>query len=285
MSFHDASSTDHGRTKNQEIVLRKQCPKHEPLCPTPLHHQHSYHDCNRKHKKGDEYILYRNPRIQPFVEFIHETLNFLPCKLHLSAKHCCEYHFDILPEGVMAIVIAVEANLIRVYHLVIIFSSNHLNRASITLCLFLCHILRNHFILQAILQRSRTRDPRTKLQNIPIISFQFISITRNIRTGTHETHIANQHIPKLRQLINFIMAKLRTKRSDSAITRHRYRRTIMTHHHRAELMALKQFSPLAHSLLNKESRATRHLLMNKKSHQREYPPYQEQSKKGCYNIK
>lgn len=239
MPFPMTCSTNHGRTKNQEIVLRKQCPKHEPLCPTPLHHQHSYHDCNRKHKKGDEYILYRNPRIQPFVEFIHETLNFLPSKLHLSAKHCCEYHFDILPEGVMAIVIAVEANLIRVYHLVIILSSYFLHRASIPFCLFLCHILRNHFILQAILQRSRSRDTWSKLQNIPIISFQFISITRNIRTGTHETHIANQHIPKLRQLINFIMAKLRTKRSDSAITRHRYRRTIMTHHHRAELMALK----------------------------------------------
>ena len=36
-----------------------------------------------------------------------EALYFLPSKLHLSTQHGSEYHFDILPEGVMAVVIAV----------------------------------------------------------------------------------------------------------------------------------------------------------------------------------
>lgn len=76
MPFPMTCSTNHGKAKHQEVIFRKQSPKHEPLRPTPFHHQHPNHDCNRKHKKGDEHILHRNPRIQPFVEFIHETLNF-----------------------------------------------------------------------------------------------------------------------------------------------------------------------------------------------------------------
>ena len=76
MPFPMTCSTNHSRAKYQEVIFRKQSPKHEPLCPTPLHPQHSNHDCNRKHKKGDKHILHRNPRIQPFVNFIHKALNF-----------------------------------------------------------------------------------------------------------------------------------------------------------------------------------------------------------------
>jgi len=53
-------------------------------------------------------------------------LNHLPRILHFLSKHGTEYHLYVLDKGIMAIIIAVQANLIRVNDMIIIPNSQFL---------------------------------------------------------------------------------------------------------------------------------------------------------------
>ena len=55
--------------------------------------------------------------------------------------------FKIINERIIAIIIAVQSNLVRVYHRIVVFHGDFLHRTSITRSLLLSYILRNHFIL------------------------------------------------------------------------------------------------------------------------------------------
>ena len=101
MPFPMTRSTNHSRTKHQEIIFRKQTLKHEPLRPVPFHHQHPNHDCNRKHKKGDKHILHRNPRIQPFINFIHfeysSDIDYYLFSIYLDSSQHLQYPIRTVP--------------------------------------------------------------------------------------------------------------------------------------------------------------------------------------------
>lgn len=146
-------------------------------------------------------------------------LHLFPRKLHPKVQHCRENHLDILDERIVPVIIAVKPHLIRINYSIIVFSSNLLHWARITLSLLLRHILGNHLIFESIFQCRRTSNARTKLQHIPIRPDQLVSIPQNIRPRPHKTHIPDKHIPQPRQLIQFIVTQLRPKRSNSRITR------------------------------------------------------------------
>ena len=52
-----------------------------------------------------------------------------PRIFHLLPEHCTKYHLDILDEGVVVVVVAVQAHLIGIDDRIIIFYRNLLHRA------------------------------------------------------------------------------------------------------------------------------------------------------------
>ena len=84
----------------------------------------------------------------------------------------------------MPIVITVQSDLVRIDYSIIIFGCYYLHRAIIALRLAFCHIFRNHFIFQSILESCGACDARAKFQHIPVFANQFVSISRNIWTRT-----------------------------------------------------------------------------------------------------
>ena len=61
----------------------------------------------------------KTPEIQTST-FLHQTSNYLPCILHFLPQHCAENHLYILDEGVVTVIVAVQAHFIRINHVVII---------------------------------------------------------------------------------------------------------------------------------------------------------------------
>ena len=96
-------------------------------------------------------------------------LELLPSKFNLPAKDSREDHLDVLDETIVAVVVAVQANLVRIDDRVIVLRGNLLHWSSVALSFLLRHILADHLVLQAVLQRCGTRNSRSQLQHIPII--------------------------------------------------------------------------------------------------------------------
>ena len=110
----------------------------------------------------------------------------------------------------MPVIVAIQPHLIRINHVVIIPYRQFLITHALYLILWKTSALRHqpsyicqHLVFQSILQCSWPCDTWAKLQYIPIIPHEFIRIPRHIWTRPHETHIANQHIPQPRQLVQF----------------------------------------------------------------------------------
>lgn len=59
----------------------------------------------------------------------------LPCILHLLSEHSTQYHLDVLQEGIMPIIIAVQSHLVWVNHIVVVLHGNLLHGSGITRCL------------------------------------------------------------------------------------------------------------------------------------------------------
>ena len=63
------------------------------------------------------------PRKTPEIHtstFLHQTSNHLSCILNLLPQYCTQYHLNVLDKGIMPVVVAVQAHLIRIYHVVVI---------------------------------------------------------------------------------------------------------------------------------------------------------------------
>ena len=74
----------------------------------------------------------------------------LPCKRDFGTQHSRKNHLDVLGKAVVAIVVAIQSYLIRIYHGVIILRGNLLHRARVTFRLTLCHILADHLVFKAV---------------------------------------------------------------------------------------------------------------------------------------
>ena len=73
--------------------------------------------------------------------------HLLTGELYLEAKDGGEDHLDVLEEAVVTVIVAVQANLVRVDHRVVIFSGDLLHRTSVPLRLTRGDIFRNQLIL------------------------------------------------------------------------------------------------------------------------------------------
>ena len=83
-------------------------------------------------RRSREQLLTQNSKLKT-----QHSLHFFPRKLHLKPKYCCEYHFNILPERVVAIVMTVQAHFIRIDHVIVIPHSNFLVTLHYQLSIFL----------------------------------------------------------------------------------------------------------------------------------------------------
>ncbi len=159
----------------------------------------------------------------------------------------------------MSVVITIQANLVRINYLIVIFCSNYLHRTRISCCLFFIYIFGYHLIFQAIFQCCRAGYSGAKFKYITVITFEFVRIAGYIRTGTDKGHVSDKYIPQTRQFIQFIVTQRCSEWSDSRVSRNGYSRTIVIDGHCAEFMAVEEFPVFTNTFLDEESRTSRHL--------------------------
>lgn len=159
----------------------------------------------------------------------------------------------------MPIVVTIQTNLVWINYFIIIFCSNYLHRTRVPLCLFLLHIFGYHLIFQTVFQCCRACYPRTEFKYITVVSFEFVCISRHIRTRADKGHVPNKYIPQSWQLIQFIVTQCCSEWSDSGVSGNRHSRTIVVDGHCAEFMAIKEFTIFTDTFLNKKCWSSRHL--------------------------
>lgn len=96
-------------------------------------------------------------------------LHPLPSILNPLPQDGGEDHADILPEGVVVEVVAVDAHFVREYDVVVVPEGDPFGRALVPLRQRQPHIFRNHFLFVAVFERRRARDAGTagKSMNMP----------------------------------------------------------------------------------------------------------------------
>ena len=71
----------------------------------------------------------------------NSLLDSFPCILHILPKHRTQYHLYVLDERIMPIIVAVQAHLIWIYHVVVIpyrqFLIAHRVKVNVILRLFI----------------------------------------------------------------------------------------------------------------------------------------------------
>ena len=131
-------------------------------------------------------------------------LNYFVVIVHLATEDGAEYHLNVLDKAVMMKIVAVYADFVGIYHLVVVLLCDYLCRSVVSLGLFLCNIVRNHLIFKAILQCGGSCDTGTEFQHFAVGAFELIGISRYVRTRANKRHIADKNIPKPGQLIELI---------------------------------------------------------------------------------
>lgn len=96
--------------------------------------------------------------------------------------------------------------------------------------------------------------------------------------------VADEDVPQLGQLIQFVMAQLGAERCDAAVARHADGTAAMLHRHRAELVTFEQLAAFAHPLLDKECRTARHLDLDQNGHNKQDGPQEQKTEEGDDSV-
>ena len=184
----------------------------------------------------------------------------------------------------MLVVVFVKADFVGIYHIVVILHSYGLRVSGVARGLALGNVVRDHLVLQAILQRGGAGDAGTELEHDPVGALQLVSVAGYVRARAHEGHLADEHVPQFRQLVQFVVTELRAERSDAAVARHRDGTAAVRHHHRAELVAGEELAILAHALLAEERRAAGHLYLDEDGYDDQHRPENQQAEERCEDV-
>ncbi len=185
----------------------------------------------------------------------HDSDTF-PVEQDLFSQQCGANNLQIQEERVVSRIIEIEAHLIRVYHLIVVF-------------LRIIHHSQQMFLV-SVLQSGRSRDARPQGKDFTSLALQLVSIAGHIRTWSHHAHLPSKDIPELGQLIQFSSTEEGPQFRDTTVSRHRDSGAITSPRHGTKLMHDEQFTILPHPALAEEDRSSIHQT-NQQSNQQQNP--------------
>lgn len=89
--------------------------------------------------------------------------------------------------------------------------------AGVTLLLSLGDVCGNHLVFETVFLGGGVSAAWSKLQHVAVDALQLVGVARHIGVGTHEAHVADEHVPQLGQFIQFVMTQLGAQWGDAAI--------------------------------------------------------------------
>ena len=159
------------------------------------------------------------------------------CLLRYNHLEGLEDELNVIPERSMFYILQIEADLLLHNHVDIV----------ILRILSLLHQL----ILIAKLDRSRIRNTWTHIQHMHLLRRPVVHVVTHLWTRPHQTHVPNEDINQLRQLIQLILADVipRTRHARITPTNRHQRTLVAAYTHTAELEDTEIPVPAPHTHL------------------------------------
>ena len=134
-------------------------------------------------------------------------------------------------------------------------------------------VLRPLHLAPVALHLSQSRDPRLHIAPASVELVEFLElplVLHHVRARPDHTHVAEQHIEELRELVHAQPPQPAAPAVNAIILRRGLPRfVIIVHAHRAELENLENLSVFAHAVLTEEKRPRRIDALDDRNHRHE----------------
>ena len=224
---------------------------------------------------GQQEVLKVSPSVHSVIAFFafHQPSYRLPAVLHPPAQQRAGNHLQVLPEGVVVQVVAVDTHLVGPYHPVVVFLHGA-DGAALPVCRF--SLFADYLpdpcqqgLLVAVLHRRGPRDARPEPQQLAVVALQAVGIARHVGARPHQAHVTLQYVPQLWQLVKLAPAE------EGRGPRHPHR-AVGALLHRPELVDGERPSVAAHPHLPEQHRPAGQRQPHVERRGQQHRPQQEQ---------